>query len=96
MNQDGKETFRGAPSVKPRETESERAQGGAYPSELDNRRPSADDGEPPRSATEPKGSEGSALPDPNRASDAETARESLTDPVTGAPIAPPDPANNQA
>ena len=96
MNEDDQRRVRGAPSVRPRETESDRAQGGAYPSELDNRRPSGGDGQPPRSATEPKGSEGSSLPDPNRASDTQTARETLSDPITGAPIAPPDPENNQA
>ena len=88
--------FRGAPSVKPRETEAERAQGGAYPSELDNRRDSGEDGQPPRSATEPMGSEGSSLPDPEAQSDTRTARETQSDPITGAPIRPADPENNQA
>ena len=96
MSDKDSDKVRGAPAVEPRETESERAQGGAYPSELDNRRPSGVDGKPPRAATEPAGSEGSALPDPSVPSDRQTARESLTDPVTGAPIQSPDPQNNQA
>ncbi len=96
MADENKEPFRGAPSVQPRETESERAQGGAYPSEVDNRRASGTDGQPPRAATEPKGSEGSAVPDPGLASDRQTARETQTDPVTGAPIGSPTPENNQS
>ena len=68
------------------ETESERAQGGAYPSELDGRGRPAGDGELPRPATEPVGSKGSSHPDPNRASDPGTARETVTDPATGAPL----------
>lgn len=42
------------------ETESERAQGGAYPSDYENQRTPEKDGEPPRPATEPKGAEGSS------------------------------------
>ena len=91
---DGK--VRGAPAVKPQNTEAERAQGGAYPTETDSQRASEVDGGSIRSTYEPKGSEGSSLPDPNRPSDAQTAREILTDPITGAPVAPPDPENNQA
>ena len=87
---------RGAPSVKPRETEAERAQGGAYPTETDSQRASDMDGGSMRPTVEPAGSEGSAAPDPSRASDKHTAREILTDPMTGAPVAPPDPKNNQA
>lgn len=67
------------------ETESERAQGGAYPSELDNRRAPPEGGQPPRSATEPPGSEGADLP-PDKGSDRETAREIATDPITGEPL----------
>ncbi len=67
------------------ETESERAQGGAYPGELDNRRPSGTDGQPPRSATEPPGSEAADRP-PDKASDKRTAREITTDPTTGEPL----------
>ncbi|MBW3559435.1 MAG: TOP6B-like family protein [Proteobacteria bacterium] len=96
MADENKEPFRGAPSGRSLETESERAQGGAYPSEVDNRRPSGDDGQPPRAATEPQGSEGSAVPDPGLASDRQTSRETRTDPVTGAPIGSPDAENNQA
>lgn len=68
------------------ETESERAQGGAYPTEVDNRRPSGTDGRPPRSATEPPGSEEADHPDPSKPSDAKTSREISTDPVTGEPL----------
>ena len=93
-NDDAK--FRGAPAVKPRNTEAERAQGRAYPPETDSQRASDVDGGSIRSTFEPVGSEGSSLPDPNRPSDAQTAREILTDPITGAPIDPPDPENNQA
>ncbi len=67
------------------ETESERAQGGAYPTEVDNRRPSGKDGKPPRSATEPPGSEKTNHPEP-APSDAGTAREITTDPITGEPL----------
>ena len=77
---------RGAPSTKPRETESERAQGGAYPSETDTRRAPPAEGQPPRSKTEPAGSEGSSRPDPDRPSDGGAARETQTDPSTGAPL----------
>lgn len=70
------------------ETESERAQGGAYPTEVDNRRPSDTDGKPPRSATEPPGSEKANHPDPKRPSDSGTAREIATDPITGEPLLP--------
>lgn len=68
------------------ETESERANGGAYPTETDSRGSSPAEGEPPHPSTEPKGSEGSSRPDPNKPSDAGTARETVTDPATGAPI----------
>lgn len=68
------------------ETESERAKGGAYPSETDTRRPPPADGQPPRPASEPHGSEGSSRPDPGASSDAGTAREITTDPSTGAPL----------
>lgn len=91
---DGK--VRGAPAVKPRGTEAERAQGGAYPTETDSQRASEADGGSIRSTSEPVGSEGSSAPDPSRPSDAQTAREVLTDPITGAPADPPDPENNQA
>lgn len=70
------------------ETESERGQGGAYPSETDSRRPGPADGEPPRPSTEPVGSEGSSRPDPDKPSDARVAREGVTDPATGAPNKP--------
>lgn len=73
------------------ERESERAQGGAYPAEVDNRRAPPHDGEPPRPASEPAGSEGRARPDPERSSDRETARETLTDPSTGEPLKPSAP-----
>jgi hypothetical protein len=56
------------------ETESERGGGGAYPSDYDNQRRPEEDGQPPRPATEPKGSEGSSDTD-----------KTLTDPATGAP-----------
>ena len=46
------------------ETESDRAQGGAYPSDYENMRPD-EPGKPPRPATEPKGSEGSSDSDKN-------------------------------
>ena len=69
------------------ETESERAQGGAYPSELDNRRPSGGDGQPPRSTTEPAGSEAADTPE-EAPSDRKTAREIATDPITGEPLKP--------
>lgn len=68
------------------ETEPERADGGAYPSETDTRRAPPGDGQPPRPASEPAGSEGSSRPDPSGASDADTAREIKTDPSTGEPI----------
>jgi hypothetical protein len=55
------------------ETESERADGGAYPSDYENLRPPEGDG-PPRPATEPEGSEGSS-----------DTPKTLTDPATGAP-----------
>ena len=41
------------------DNEAERAQGGAYPSDYENLRPSKHGG-PPRPATEPEGSEGSS------------------------------------
>ena len=90
MSDQDDQQFRGAPSVKPRETESERAQGGAYPTEVDNRRAPRDAGQPPRPATEPKGTEGQSRPDPAATSDESTAREILTDPFTGAPAAEND------
>ena len=43
-----------------KETQPERAQGGAYPSDYDNMRPPEEDGRPARPATEPAGSEGSS------------------------------------
>ena len=55
-----------------KETESERAQGGAYPSDYDNMRLPAEDGQPPRPATEPEGSEGSS-----------DSPKNWTDPATG-------------
>ena len=55
------------------ETESERADGGAYPSDYENQRTPEGDG-PPRPATEPEGSEGSS-----------DTPKTLTDPATGAP-----------
>jgi len=70
------------------ETESERAQGGAYPTETDSRRPSPADGEPPRPSTEPKGLEGSSRPDPENGSTPGVAREIATDPATGEPVKP--------
>jgi hypothetical protein len=70
------------------ETESERAQGGAYPTETDSRRPGPADGQPPRPSTEPEGSEGSSRPDPDKPSDSHVAREIMTDPSTGAPAKP--------
>jgi hypothetical protein len=66
--------------------EAERANGGAYPSEVDNRRAPGGDGQPPRPKSEPVESEGRSTPDPARPSDAETSRETRTDPFTGAPI----------
>jgi hypothetical protein len=68
------------------ETESERAQGGAYPSELDGRGRPNGDGQLPRPASEPEGAKGSSHPDPGRASDESTARETVVDPATGAPL----------
>jgi hypothetical protein len=96
MSDDSPRPFRGAPSGRSRETESERAQGGAYPTETGSYRTPPNDGEPPRPTSEPEGSEGAALPDPAIPSDAQTARETLTDPFTGAPMRSPDPENNQA
>lgn len=96
MSQDTDRPFRGAPPGRARETESERAQGGAYPTETGAQHDPSAPGQPPRPSSEPAGSEGSNRPDPNRASDAQTAREILTDPATGAPIHSPDPENNQA
>ena len=68
------------------ETESERAKGGAYPSETDTRRTPPADGQPPRPASEPRGSEGSSRPDGVPPSDPRTAREITTDPSTGEPL----------
>lgn len=67
------------------ETESERAQGGAYPTETDSQRDPPREGRPPRSPNEPQGSEGASRPDPKRPSDEGTARETTTDPATGEP-----------
>ena len=68
------------------ETESERAKGGAYPTEIDGRGRPNGDGELPRPASEPVGSKGSSHPDPARSSDGDTARETVVDPATGAPL----------
>ena len=69
--------------------EAERAQGGAYPSEVDVRRAPDADGEPPRPKSEPVETEGRSTPDPSVKSDAGTSRETRTDPFTGAPISDP-------
>ncbi len=74
---------------RPSNDEAERAQGGAYPSEVDNRRAPGGDGRPPRPKSEPVESEGASTPDPSVPSDAGTSRETRTDPFTGAPIDDP-------
>ena len=70
------------------DNEAERGRGGAYPTETESRRTPADEGEPPRPANEPPGAEGSSRPNPQAPSDRETARETITDPSTGAPLDP--------
>lgn len=74
---------------RPSNDEAERAQGGAYPSEVDVRRAPQADGEPPRPKSEPVESEGRSTPDPATPSDAGTSRETRTDPFTGEPIRNP-------
>jgi hypothetical protein len=78
------------PKQPPEETESQRAQGGAYPSEVDNRRAPDHDGAPPRPQTEPRSTEGQATPDPSTNSDdPSVTHEERTDPFTGEPIRDP-------
>lgn len=61
-------------------TQPDRAQGGAYPEDVENRRTPSQPGQPPRPATEPPGSEGSSDTD-----------KTLTDPATGEPHPKPKP-----
>jgi hypothetical protein len=61
------------------ETQPERADGGAYPSDYENQRTPEEDGRPPRPATEPEGAEGSSDSD-----------GTWTDPATGEAHDQPD------